>query len=135
MPCKALVMSGGSNYGAWEVGVLWGLAHYGDPKDFEYDVVSGVSAGSINTAGTAGWAPDEFVEMTEYMSDAWLNIKSSDVWVFWDNPLSLPFQKSLLDDSPALETLREIMSVRSEFKRRVSVGTVSLNKGEFITFN
>ena len=50
-PCKALVLSGGSNNGAWEIGVLWGLVHYGDPTDFYWDVVSGISAGAINAAG------------------------------------------------------------------------------------
>lgn len=32
--CNALVMSGGGSNGAWEVGVLWGLVHYGNPEDF-----------------------------------------------------------------------------------------------------
>ena len=32
--CRALAMSGGSNYGAWEVGILWGLTHYGNPEDY-----------------------------------------------------------------------------------------------------
>jgi predicted acylesterase/phospholipase RssA len=50
-------MSGGANNGAWEIGVIWGLAHYGDATDFYWDVVSGISAGAINGAGTAGWKP------------------------------------------------------------------------------
>ena len=32
--CTALILSGGGSNGAWEVGVLWGLTHYGDPEDF-----------------------------------------------------------------------------------------------------
>ena len=54
--CRALVLSGGSNNGAWEVGVLWGLVNYGNSTDFTWDVVSGISAGAINTAGIATWA-------------------------------------------------------------------------------
>ena len=53
--CRALALSGGGNNGAWETGVLWGLMHYGNPKDFEWDVVSGVSAGSINSSAIALW--------------------------------------------------------------------------------
>lgn len=53
--CTALVLSGGGSNGAWEIGVLWGLLNYGDPDDFKYDVVSGISAGSINTLALAGW--------------------------------------------------------------------------------
>lgn len=61
--CNALVLSGGSNNGAWEVGVMWGLTTYGNATDYYWDVVSGISAGAINTSGTAGWKPEEVVEM------------------------------------------------------------------------
>jgi predicted acylesterase/phospholipase RssA len=54
-------MSGGANNGAWEGGVIWGLANYGNPKDFEWAVSTGVSAGSINTAFLAAYAPDDLV--------------------------------------------------------------------------
>ena len=49
-------MSGGGVNGAWEAGVIYGLIHYGNPKDFQWDVVSGVSAGCINAAGVSVWA-------------------------------------------------------------------------------
>lgn len=53
--CRALVLSGGGNNGAWEVGVLYGMLTSGSPTDFAYDVVTGVSAGAINATGLAGW--------------------------------------------------------------------------------
>jgi predicted acylesterase/phospholipase RssA len=62
--CRALVLSGGGNNGAWEAGVMWGLANYGNPADYYWDVVTGISAGAINSAGTAGFAPNEVLEMT-----------------------------------------------------------------------
>ena len=46
--CKAIAMSGGANNGAWEAGVLWGFVNYGNAEDFAYDVVTGVSVGSLN---------------------------------------------------------------------------------------
>ena len=78
--CRALVLSGGGNNGAWEVGVLYGMVNYGNPADFAFDVITGVSAGAINTLATAGYAPGEEVEMAQYMSDLWLNLHTSDVW-------------------------------------------------------
>ena len=62
-------MSGGGNNGAWEAGVMWGLAHYGNPEDYYWDVLTGISAGSINTAGSAGFFPSEVLEMTEFLAD------------------------------------------------------------------
>jgi len=50
-----LALSGGGNNGAWEVGVLWGFMNYGNVADFEYDVITGVSAGSINAMAISGW--------------------------------------------------------------------------------
>mmetsp|Transcript_39194 Transcript_39194/g.53225 ORF Transcript_39194/g.53225 Transcript_39194/m.53225 type:complete len:81 (-) Transcript_39194:850-1092(-) len=53
--CHALALSGGGNKGAWEAGIVHGLMHQGNPKDYKYDVVSGVSAGSINAAYIGTW--------------------------------------------------------------------------------
>ena len=53
--CTALVLSGGGSNGAWEAGVFWGLLNYGEPDDFKYDVLSGISAGSINSLALVGW--------------------------------------------------------------------------------
>lgn len=72
--CRGLVMSGGGNNGAWEMGVLYGLVNNGDPADFTYDVLSGVSAGSINAGGMAGWPIGKEVEMAQWMSDVWLSM-------------------------------------------------------------
>ena len=47
---------------------MWGLVNYGDPADFTWDVVTGVSAGAINTSGIATWATGREVEMTEWLS-------------------------------------------------------------------
>ena len=128
-------MSGGSNNGAWEIGVLWGLAHYGNPADYYWDVVSGISAGSINTAGLAGWKPEEVIEMTEYMSDSWLGISTDDIWVVRPGFQHILNEPSIFDDSGALETIREIMSVKTDFGRRVSVSCVDINTGDFTEFN
>ena len=49
------MLSGGANNGAWEMGVLWGFINYGNPEDFAYDVVTGVSVGSLNSLFLAGW--------------------------------------------------------------------------------
>jgi predicted acylesterase/phospholipase RssA len=67
--CNALVLSGGGSNGAWEMGVLWGLLHYGNPADYEWDWMTGVSAGSINTAAMVGFAVGDEVYMTEWVSE------------------------------------------------------------------
>ena len=136
--CTALALSGGGANGAWEVGVLWGLYHYGDPQDFAYDVITGVSAGSINTIATAGWAPEDGVAMSQYLSDLTGSIVNSDVWVEW--PLGLVdgavMKPGLLNDGPLFNVLREQLAAFPEgYKRRVTLAAVNVETGEYTTFD
>lgn len=62
-------MSGGGANGAWEAGVVWGLMNHGNPEDFEYDMVVGISAGSINTIGMIGFDPKDGLANAQYLSD------------------------------------------------------------------
>ena len=69
--CRALALSGGGNYGAWEAGVLWGLLHYGDPTDYAWNVITGVSAGALNTCAAAVFKTGDELAMTEMLSNTW----------------------------------------------------------------
>ena len=75
--CRALVMSGGANKGSWEIGVVWGLLHYGNPADYTYDVITGVSAGSLNTGMFSVFEKGDEVNMTESVSASWAEISSN----------------------------------------------------------
>ena len=44
-------------------------------------------------------------------------------------------EPSILDDTNALTTIRDIMSVKSDFGKRVSVCAVDIQNGEFVEFN
>ena len=69
--CKALALSGGGSNGAWEVGVVWGFLHYGNADDFKWDVVTGVSAGSINTLALAAYEVGDELNASEWMTSLW----------------------------------------------------------------
>lgn len=108
--CRALAMSGGANNGAWENGVMWGLTHFGKDGDYNWDVVTGVSAGAINTAYTSAWAPSETKEMTESLKLAWQSLTTHQIWKLWPGGIAAGlFKKGLVDDSPALTFLTEQM--------------------------
>lgn len=87
---------------------MWGLTHYGNPDDYKWDVVTGVSAGAINTAATAVFAPEDTVAMTEFLSNCWETLTTKDIWVFWPEggPLDWIFNEpGLLDTAPAVDFL------------------------------
>ena len=54
--CRALSLSGGGAKGSYEVGVLHQMARQLNGADAQYDVISGISVGSIN-AGALGLFP------------------------------------------------------------------------------
>lgn len=62
-------MSGGANKGAYEAGVLHGLAHNLPIEEVAWDVVTGVSAGAINSAGISLFPVGKEVEMSEFLVD------------------------------------------------------------------
>ena len=99
-------MSGGGSNGAWEAGVVYGLIHYGNPDDYHYDVVSGVSAGSINTSLMSVWAPEEPVKCSEYMVETWQGLTTDQIYKKrpMGDTVALFSANSIYDSSPGLET-------------------------------
>ena len=136
--CTALVLSGGASRGAWEAGVLWGLTHYGDPNNFKYDVVTGVSAGSINAIVLAGWPIGQEKEFTETLTDLWRNLKNENVWKKWASEIIEGFfiKRGLLDDSPLLPFLNNtIMTNFTDYARPITIAAAEVNTGDYFIFN
>lgn len=104
-------MSGGGSNGAWEAGIFWGFLNYGDPTDFAYDVVSGVSAGSMNTAAIAGFKVGDEMEASQYLSDMYKNLHTSDVWVDWPfgKVQGLTRKNGAVDNSPLKAFLANVV--------------------------
>ena len=134
--CRALLLSGGGNNGAWEAGVLYGLVNYGNPADFAYDVITGVSAGSINTTALAGWAIGSEVEAAQWVSDLWKNLKTSDVWKDWSlgKISGITIMGGAVDNAPLHSYLRSVLSQFTDYARRVTIATVNVGNGEYTEF-
>ena len=137
--CRTLIMSGGANNGAWEAGVIWGLANYGNESDFYYDVVSGVSTGAINAAGMAPFAPEDIKAAAQYLSDTWAQLTNDQVWQTWDKgPIKvIRNENGLLDSSPLVEYVKTelIDKFPDGFKKRAVVGSANVETGNYETFD
>ena len=138
--CRALVLSGGASNGAWEAGILYGIATAAqNPADFHYDVVTGISAGAINAAGLAPFAPEELMESAQYLSDTWANLHTHDIWKWWDyeGPIEGCIkEQGCVDTSPAIAFLGNLLAQFPDgYKRRMTVAAVDVNTGDFIQFD
>jgi len=116
---------------------LWGLVNYGTPADYAYDVITGVSAGSINTAALAGWKVGDELNSMQWLSDMWKNLHTSDVWQDWRfGKVQGMIQKNgAVDNSPLLTFLRNTIATMEGYQRRVTLATVNVNDGTYTQFD
>ena len=136
--CRALVLSGGSDNGAWEAGVIWGLLHYGKPEDYTWDAVSGVSAGAINSGAAATWKKGTELEFSEFLSDQWASMTNEQLFSLNGyNPVKWIFSEpSVLDTTKTIETLNRIYGYTGGvIQRDFTVSAVDANTGEYIAMN
>ena len=138
-------MSGGSNKAIWEAGVVWGLLHYGNPEDFAWDVMSGISAGAINTGLMSVWATGDELAMSEHISETWASVVDiATLFTTWEGkepteknimdtlPNVLFEKNSLLDDENAVNWLASQIEPFGEMKRRWTTGAIDANTGDFV---
>jgi len=138
--CLALSMSGGGALGAYEAGALWGM-YFGseDKSKFEYDVMTGVSAGSINSMATAVFDIGDEENMIKDLSSRWENLSQDDLEVNW-KPFGivtgLRKHSGVLNTAPLGEYLTTFMEEHDwTFKRRVMFSAVDINSGAYRVYS
>lgn len=69
-------MAGGGSKGAFEAGALWGMyyAKQNAGENFDYDVLTGVSAGSINSFALSLFAKNDTEHAINVISDTWASL-------------------------------------------------------------
>jgi NTE family protein len=75
----ALVLTGGGARGAYQAGVLRGIAEFWPKKEIPFRVVTGISAGTLNAAILAGSA-DDYLAGTRRLWDLWATLEYESVF-------------------------------------------------------
>ena len=132
--CRALVLQGGGDKGAYQVGALSEMLRL-IPDDIHYDVVSGVSAGALNAGGFSQFPPGEEAQAVEFLLDIWRNIHSDNVFTEWPGGIidGLFYEPSLFDTSPLADFLDKKLS--HPMARKLNIGAVDANTGRYVRFN
>jgi len=135
--CHALALSGGGSNGAWEAGVIWGFVNYGNPDDYKWDVLTGVSAGSINSLGLMVHEIGQEVQAAQYLSDKWANLKTSDIWVDWSlgKVYGLVNKPGIVDNTPMLGFLQDMLKDFTQIYRRVTLAATEVDTGVYTLFD
>lgn len=122
----ALVLSGGGARGAYQAGVLKGLAEILESKKIEnpFPILSGVSAGAINIAKIAS-SPYNFSTTTEKLVYFWSQIESSQV--FKMNLMKLNSFASLLGKGFSYNSILDTEPLSAFLKENVDFDQIAKN--------
>ena len=135
--CRALVLEGGGDKGAYEAGVLYGFVKNAkNPEDFQYDVVTGISVGSINGMGIAQFDKGQEEAAVEFLVEGWRNTKQRNIFVSWVGGLleGLFYKPALFNSNPEIDYLTDrIFTIPN--KRRITVATTDFVTGQKVTFS
>jgi len=135
--CKALVLEGGGDLGAYEAGVLSGFIHNAqNPSDFAYDVITGISIGSINGMAIAQYPIGQEAEAFDFLVNGWKTASQRKVFKSWPGGLleGLFFKPSLFNNDPEIDFLNDWIKTTPN-KRRITVVTTDFSTGEKVTFS
>lgn len=137
--CRAAAFSGGGAKGAYEAGVVYGFNHNDKmtPADFAWDVVTGVSAGALNSAGISLWEPSQGKEMSEWLQTTWLSLTDASVYVNWPGGFvqGVTTESGVFDNTPLLNLITGFFTQFKTLKRKTVVSSVDVNTGQYVTFD
>jgi len=137
--CRALALEGGGDAGSWQAGVIYGMVQKLDPKEVEYDVVSGVSVGSINGLYVATFAKGDEKKMAEELLYRWGNLTQSQIYIPWYNSSWTEWEAfydmpSVYDNSPLKQLMDDYMKDKKVL-RKVSIGISDATNVDSVTYD
>merc|ERR1711865_1020840 len=134
--CHALALSGGGDKGAFEAGAIRGLTSVLSQDETAWQVVTGISAGSIITAGCGIYAVGDEKEMADFLVNTSVSLTKAKVFKNWPGGIleGLTLRSGLYDSSPERELIASV--IRHGFKdRKVTIGATSDSSGMLVTWN
>lgn len=134
--CRALALSGGGDKGAYEAAVYVGLVNNLPAEDIAYDVVTGVSAGSLNTLGLSPFEPHDVTAASDFLFALWSSIPQNNAFGMWPGGIlqGIFFKGGILDLSPGIKWVSEQYGDKT-VKRKVSFATTDANSADYIVYD
>ena len=131
---RALVLSGGGSFCAYQAGVLSELV-----KKNQYDRIYGVSGGALNGIFMSMYPLGCDEEAVEDLIKFWKNIEQDNLYVNWC-PFGILmgiFKKSIKNKKPMIELFNKIVDVDKvrTSGRKFKTGTCNIQSGNFEIFD
>lgn len=98
-------------------------------SEMEYDVLSGISVGAINSAAFSLFPKGKEKEASEFLKDIWLNMKTKNVYADWPGfePYQAIWNQSSVYDSSPLHNYLEGILEKHDFKLHRKMMTAAVD--------
>ena len=121
------MLEGGGDKGSFQVGVLNAFVDLVEAKELEWDVITGVSVGSINAAALSLHEIGKEREAVDWMVKLWKTFGQSDIYKKWPFGLAQGwlFEEGIWDNSPVEAFLKKQFDSFTDksLKRKVNFNT------------
>lgn len=133
--CRIVALSGGGDKGSYEAGVLHGLINGLPAPEAQWDVVTGISAGSINLGGLISYELGDEADAADFLVNTALSLGKNDVYRRWIGGAlqGILFESGIYDSEPLMKTLKHLLP--GPFYRRYVIGATSYLSGSLVTWN
>lgn len=134
--CYALALSGGTDHGAWEAGVVQGLVNRMSavPEERQWSIVTGISMGAVVASNMALFDLGQEVEMSEHVVNSMLSLSNTpgpqNVYQPWPASTSPSSQTGLYNTTAEFDTLQQILGSRPIGNRKFTIGATDLTTGQ-----
>jgi len=135
--CRVLALEGGGDRGAFQAGAISGLVNNLPPEKVQWDVVTGISIGSINTLMFGVYPVGKETNASNDLLDHWMSISSANIYQNWPwlGPLyGMVFENSIFDTSNGFTFLNKTINKYNGLKRDVIFGTTNVETSEYETY-
>mmetsp|Transcript_44932 Transcript_44932/g.51620 ORF Transcript_44932/g.51620 Transcript_44932/m.51620 type:complete len:348 (-) Transcript_44932:211-1254(-) len=131
--CRGLALEGGGTNGAFQAGAIKGLIENQDKTESNWDVVSGVSAGSLNSIAFTMHPKGSEMDAVGVMYDIWHNFRQENVYNDWPFGIYVAWllHSGTHDTRPFRKFLHSIVDGHDFHQRPVYMSTVDINHGRY----
>jgi len=78
-----LILSGGGDKGSYQAGALYEIIHHHADETVQWDIITGISAGSMNGASLSNFAKGDELEAAEFLVALWRGLTQEQLIKSW----------------------------------------------------
>jgi hypothetical protein len=133
--CRALVLGGGTDHGAFQAGAVAGLVSSLPDGEATWDVVKGVGVGALNGFLVSQNAIGNEAALYDKLFDFWSRFDRHMIYKSWFGGKMVGFYKKtgMYNNEPLQKTINGMFS--GSFNRFLSVGVTDLHSAQYYVVN